>query len=70
MNLYQKWIDHLKQNNMNYIEHLTFALYHGFICLFAGFYLIVHSLLPCFFQKAGSDLLDELNKSFLNSKNK
>lgn len=64
MNLYQKWIGHLKENNMYYIEHLIFALYYGILCLLAGFYLIVHSILPCFFQTAGSSLVNKLSKKF------
>lgn len=64
MNLYQKWIQHLKDNNMTYIQHLVFALFYGNLCLLAGFYLIVHSILPCFFPTAGSDLVTKLSKQF------
>lgn len=70
MNLYQKWIDHLKENNMIYIKHLIFALYYGILCLLAGFYLIIHSIFPCFFQTAGSNLVKKLNKRFLNESDK
>jgi len=49
MNLYKKWIQHLKENNMSYTEHLILALFYGTLCLLAGFYLIIHSILPCFF---------------------
>lgn len=66
MNPYKKWIKHLKENNMSYIEHLVFALFYGNLCLLAGFYLIIHSVFPCFFQKAGSDLVKKLSKRFLN----
>jgi hypothetical protein len=64
MNLYKKWIQHLKENNMSYTEHLIFALFYGTLCLLAGFYLIVHSILPCFFATTGSDLVLKLNKRF------
>jgi len=66
MNLLQKWTSHLKNNNMNYTEHLIFALYYGILCLLAGIYLIAHSIFPCFFQTAGSDLVKKLNKIFSN----
>jgi len=66
MNLYQKWNHHLKENNMTYIEHMIFALYYGVLCLVAGLTLIIHSILPCFFQTAGSDLVKKLNKIFSN----
>jgi hypothetical protein len=62
--LLKKWINHLRQNNMTYIEHLIFALFYGICCLLAGFYLIVHSVLPCFFATAGSDLVTKLSKRF------
>ena len=29
MNLYKKWIQHLKQNNMTYFEHMIFAITYG-----------------------------------------
>jgi hypothetical protein len=64
MNLKRKWIEHLKENNMSYIEHLMFALFYGVCCLLAGSYLIIHSVLPCFFPMAGSDLVTKLSKIF------
>lgn len=64
MNLLQKWNHHLKENNMSYIEHLIFALFYGTLCLLAGFFLIVHSIFPCFFPTAGSDLVTKLSKRF------
>jgi hypothetical protein len=64
MNLYKKWITHLRQNNMTYLEHLIFALFYGLCCLLAGLYLIVHSILPCFFPTAGSYLVTKLIKRF------
>lgn len=64
MNPLQKWKHHLKENNMSYIEHLIFALFYGILCLLAGFYLIVHSILPCFFATTGSDLVSKLSRKF------
>ena len=64
MKIKQKWNDHLKENNMTYIDHMIFAMFYGCACLLAGLYLIVHSVLPCFFQTAGSDLVKRLNKRF------
>ena len=66
MNIKQKSIDHLKENNMSYNEHFVFAMYYGINCCIAGFYLIVHSILPCFFTTAGSDLVQKLNEQFKN----
>ena len=64
MNIRKKWIDHLQQNNMTYIDHMIFALFYGACCLLAGLYLIIHSVLPCLFPTAGSDLVTKLNKRF------
>lgn len=64
MNLYKNWILHLKENNMTYIEHLIFALFYGLCCLFAGLLLIIHSVMPCFFPTAGSDLVKKMNRTF------
>jgi hypothetical protein len=64
MNIRKKWIEHLRENNMTYIEHLIFALFYGLCCLLAGFYLIVHSVFPCFFPQAGGNIVNRLNKRF------
>jgi len=66
MNLYRKWIQHLKENDMTYLQHLLFAFFYGCCCLLAGFYLIVHSILPCFFSTAGGDLVTKLRRRFKN----
>lgn len=65
MNFGQKWTQHLKENNMSYAQHLKFAAYHGIRCLKAGLFLICHGVMPAIFQKAGSNLVNELNQSFL-----
>lgn len=64
MKIKQKWTDHLQENNMTYTQHFIFALFYGLCCLVAGFYLIVHSVFPCFFQTAGSDLVTKLSQRF------
>lgn len=51
MTIKQKWINHLKENNMTYIEHMIFALFYGVCCLLTGTYLIIHAVLPCFSQQ-------------------
>ena len=49
---------------MTYCEHLKFAVGHGLVCLEAGLLLIIHGLLPCFFERTGSFLVRKLQKSF------
>jgi hypothetical protein len=64
MNLYQKWIQHLQENNMTYIEHLIFAIYYGLYCLFFGTLLILHGVFPCFFSTTGRYLVTKLSARF------
>ena len=55
---------HLQENKMNYWQHFCFAASHGFCCIKAGIFLLVHSLVPALFQRAGSIIVRRLNKSF------
>jgi hypothetical protein len=64
MSIKQKWTEHLEENKMTYNEHMVFAMFYGVNCLIAGFYLIVHSLFPCFFTTSGSDLVQKLSERF------
>ena len=41
-----------------------FGMRHGFSCLRAGTYLLIHAILPCFHRGAGSNLVAKLNKHF------
>lgn len=60
----KKSIEHLTHNNMGYWQHLKFASFHGIRCIKAGILLIVHSIIPAFFPKTGSTLVNKLNKDF------
>lgn len=64
MNIIKESKKHLAENNMEYCEHLQFASGHGLRCIKAGLLLIIHSIIPAFFPKAGSKLVNVLNKSF------
>lgn len=64
----KKSIEHLKENNMGYWEHLLFASGHGIRCIKAGLLLFLHSLIPALFPKTGSILVKKLNKSFTDHK--
>jgi hypothetical protein len=55
---------HLQENDMTYWQHLKFAASYGFACVVAGILLIFHSILPCFFQSSGRDLLRTLEVVF------
>lgn len=69
MNLYKKWIQHLAENDMTYFEHMKFATFYASCCLLAGLYLVIHSILPCFFPTAGSDLITNMGKGFKKRNN-
>lgn len=62
--LIRKAKDHLSENNMSYWSHFVFAFGYGIKCIRAGFYLLVHSILPCFFAHAGSRLVRKMEKVF------
>lgn len=56
--------DHLRRNRMTYLGHMRFASLHGALCIRAGIMLLVHSVLPCWFERAGSEHVRRLKMSF------
>lgn len=56
--------EHLRRNRMTYIGHMRFAASHGAFCIWAGLMLLVHSVAPCWYERAGSDLVRRLKLSF------
>jgi hypothetical protein len=61
----KKGVQHLKENNMSYWQHLVFASIHGLRCVVAGILLLCHSVVPGLFPKIGSSLVNRLNQSFI-----
>lgn len=61
---YKAAILHLEENHMTYWQHLLFAMFYGLLCFVASIYLVIHAIAPCFFQTAGSDLVQQLAKRF------
>ena len=55
---------HLHENNMGYFEHLVFAASHGITAIVLGIALIVHSIVPPLFPRAGSALKARLSEDF------
>ena len=66
MSIYRKAVDHLRENKMTYIGHLRFAGGHGLRCLKAAVYLIIHAIAPCWFRRAGSQLVERMERDFTN----
>lgn len=70
MNIIQRAQAHLEKNNMSYASHFVFAAGHGLRCFKAAAYLLVHSVLPCFFEQAGSKLVARLARDFTEHRKK
>ena len=64
--MFKQSINHLKKNNMSYWRHFIFATTHGVKCIKAGIFLISHAIIPALFAKTGSNLVNDLNKSFID----
>jgi len=63
--LVKKAKNHLRHNNMSYWKHFLFAFRYGLVCTKAGIFLCIHSILPCFFEGAGSRLVHKLERVFV-----
>ena len=64
MALKKKWNEHLAENNMTYWQHFKFDVGHGLICIRDGVYLCIHGFMPCFRRRAGTKLVQRLEKVF------
>lgn len=56
--------DHLRRNRMTYLGHMRFAAWHGAACIRAGLLLLVHAVVPCWYERAGSNHVRRLKESF------
>ena len=56
--------EHLRRNGMTYADHMRFAAFHGALCIRSGLLLLVHAVVPAWFQMAGSRLVRRLGESF------
>lgn len=64
MRLINETKTHLIDTNTNYFKHLVFAFKAGILSILAGISLIIHAVLPCFFQHTGSNFIKFLAKLF------
>lgn len=62
--MFRQSLIHLKENNMSYYKHIKFAGKNGLNCIKAGISLITHGFIPAIFPRAGSQLVNKLNKNF------
>ena len=49
---------------MTYLSHMRFAASHGALCIWSGLLLLVHAVVPAWFQAAGNRLVRRLGESF------
>ena len=56
--------EHLRRNGMTYASHMRFAAFHGAACIWSGLLLLVHAVVPAWFQAVGSTLVRRLSQSF------
>lgn len=66
MTLLAKARSHLRNNKQTYRQHFAFAAGHGLRCLRAAAYLLIHATLPMFFERAGSRLVERMEKDFVD----
>ena len=52
----ERWTEHLEENEMNYWQHLKFAIYAATVCSVHCIRLFIHAVLPCFNRKALRDI--------------
>ena len=62
--MFKKSINHLEDNDMTYWEHFRFAAGYGVLCIYHGLLLVIHSLIPAYFDLTGGELTNKLNKVF------
>lgn len=55
---------HLAKNKMTYFGHMRFASFYGVVCIRAGILLLIHSLIPGLYERAGSKLVRRLKQVF------
>ena len=49
---------------MTYASHMRFAAFYGALCIWSGLLLLVHAVVPAWFQEVGSRLVRRLGESF------
>jgi hypothetical protein len=60
----KKSIDHLRENNMYYGEHVLFAVPQSIRMIVGGVMLMVHAFIPGLFPRIGSRVTSRLSEVF------
>lgn len=51
---------HLRDSKTTYFEHLKFALYAGFMLLYAAIASIIHAIIPSLFPSTAANIVTKL----------
>ena len=60
----KKSIDHLRENNMYWGEHVLFAVPQSIRMIVGGVMLMVHAFIPGLFPRIGSRVTSRLSEAF------
>ena len=55
------FLKHPEEQSMTYFEHLKHAFYYGIQAFGCSLAFFVHGIVPCFFEKTGSTMVEYLN---------
>ncbi len=62
-------MDHLRDHNISYINHMIRAFYYSFLSFKACVYFLIHGIFPSLFDYYGSDTIDHLASCLIHSRN-
>jgi len=57
-------VEHLRENNMYWGEHVLFALPHAIRMVVGGVMLLIHAFIPGLFRNIGTRVTKQLVKDF------
>ena len=63
--LYSIFLKHPEEQNITYFEHLRHAWSYGVRSLQCSIVFIIHGIVPCLFESAGSTMIQKLNDDLL-----
>lgn len=64
------FLKHPEEQNMTYFEHLKHACSYGFRSLQCSIIFIIHGIIPCLFESAGSIMIQKINDDLQYNSNK
>lgn len=62
--IFKRSVEHLRENNMYWGEHVLFALPHAIRMMVGGVMLLIHAFIPGVFRNIGSRVTTNLAKDF------